>query len=194
MRPGGAPAKVTLEQAAGRVLRALDDAGVSHMLVGGLTSNYYGIPRATQDVDIVVQLTGHEPLRRVVESLGDGFSIDAQVSFETITGNARYVIRLPATPFVVELFVLGDDPFQQERFGRRVAIAIPQIGQQVYLPTPEDVVVQKVRWGRPKDLEDAKDVMAVQAEALDMEYIETWCTRHDTRQRLRAILDQIPPA
>jgi hypothetical protein len=89
---------------------------------------------------------------------------------------------------------LGDDPFQQERFRRRVAIAIPQIGQQVYLPTPEDVVVQKVRWGRPKDLEDAKDVVAVQGEALDMQYIETWCTRHDTHRRLRAILDQIPPA
>jgi len=185
---------VTLEQVAWRVLRALDDAGVAHMLVGGLTSNYYGIPRATQDVDIVVQLAGSEPLTRVAESLGDGFSIDAQVSFETITGNARYVIRLPATPFVVELFVLGDDAFQRERFGRRVAIAIPQIGRHVYLPTPEDVVVQKVRWGRPKALEDAKDVVAVQGETLDMDYIETWCTRHDTRQRLRAVLDQIPPA
>jgi len=90
--------------------------------------------------------------------------------------------------------VLGDDPFQQERFRRRVAIAIPQIGQRVFLPTAEDVVVQKVRWGRPKDLEDAKDVVAVQGETLDMGYIEMWCTRPDTRQRLRAILDQIPPA
>jgi hypothetical protein len=130
----------------------------------------------------------------MAESLGDGFAIDSQVSFETITGNARYVIRLPATPFVVELFVLGDDPFQQERFRRRVAIAIPQIGEHVYLPTAEDVVVQKLRWGRPKDLDDAKDVLAVQGEALDMGYIETWCTRHDTQQRLRVILDQIPPA
>lgn len=185
---------MTLEQAAGRVLHALDDAGVPHMLVGGLTANYYGIPRATQDVDVVVQLTGHEPLTRVVASLGEGFSLDAQVSFETITGNARYVIRLPGTPFVVELFVLGDDPFQQERFRRRVAIAIPQIGPHVYLPTAEDVVVQKVRWGRPKDLEDAKDVVAVQGEALDMGYIEAWCNRHQTRERLQAILDQIPPA
>lgn len=185
---------MTLEQVAGRVLHALDDAGVSHMLVGGLTSNYYGIPRATQDVDIVVQLTSSESLTRVAASLGDGFSIDTQVSFETITGNARYVIRLPATPFVVELFVLGDDSFQQERFRRRVSIAIPQIGPQVYLPTPEDVVVQKVRWGRPKDLEDAKDVIAVQGETLDLRYIEAWCTRHDTGQRLRDILDQIPPA
>ena len=95
---------------------------------------------------------------------------------------------------MVELFALGDDPFQQERFRRRVAIAIPQIGPHVYLPTPEDVVVQKIRWGRPKDLEDAKDVVAVQGEALDMQYIEAWCARHDTRQRLRAILDQSPPA
>jgi hypothetical protein len=47
------------------------------------------------------------------------------------------------------------------------------LGRTTWLPTAEDVVVQKLRWGRPKDLEDARDVLAVQGtESLDMAYIE----------------------
>jgi hypothetical protein len=184
---------MTLEGATGRVLDALEAAGVPHMLVGGLTANFYGIPRATQDADVVVQLDEADRLRRVADLLGSDFAIDPQPSFETITGNLRHVVRLPSTPFVVELFVLGDDAFQQERFRRRVVVRIPPIGERVCLPTPEDVVIQKIRWGRPKDLDDARDVLAVQGDILDMVYVEAWCDRHGTSERLRAVLAQIPP-
>jgi hypothetical protein len=54
--------------------------------------------------------------------LGPDFSLDPQVSFETPTGSIRPVIGLRGSPFIVELFLLGDDPFQQERFARRVSV------------------------------------------------------------------------
>ena len=57
-----------------------------------------------------------------------------------------------------------------------------------------DVVVQKLRWGRNKDLADARDVLAVQGpEALDMAYIEHWCGQHGTLARLHEALAGIPP-
>lgn len=166
---------MTLEQATSRVIGALEQAGIAH------TSNYYGIPRATQDADVVVQLTASVQRSRVADFLGPAFAIDSQASLETITGNLRHVVRLPATPFVVELFVLGDDPFQLERFRRRVPTRIPSLGDRVF------------RWGRPKDLEDARDVLAVQGDALDLPYIETWCGRHETLARLHTVLAQLPP-
>lgn len=184
---------MTLEEATGQVIEALQRADVPHMLVGGLTSNFYGIPRATQDADLVVQLDRPDQLSHVGDLLGSDFEVDRQASFETLTGNTRYVVRLPSTPFVFELFVLGDDPFQHERFRRRVTLSIPSIGEAICLPTPEDVVVQKLRWGRPKDLDDARDVLAVQGDDLDMAYIERWCARHDTSDRLDAVKRQIPP-
>jgi hypothetical protein len=52
-------------------------------------------------------------------------------------------------------------------------------GAKAWLPTAEDVIVQKLRWSalakRPKDFKDACDVMAVQAGNLDWPYIERWC-------------------
>lgn len=184
---------MTLEEAAGLMLGALDKAGVPHMLVGGLTANFYGIPRATKDVDIVIHLAAGKDLSAIEAALDAEFYFDPQVTFETFTGNIRHIVKLRSSPFVMELFELGADPFQQERFKRRVSLVVPQLGQRVFLPTAEDVVVQKIRWGRPKDLDDAKDVMAVQADSLDYLYIEAWCARHGTLDRLNLVRSEIPP-
>jgi hypothetical protein len=143
-------------------------------------------------VDIVIQLADKRLLSAVAAALGGDFDFDTQVTFETLTGNVRHIVRLPGTPFVIELFELGEDAFQQQRFARRVSLFVPQIGQSVSLPRPEDVVVQKIRWGRPKDLEDARDVLAVQGDDLEMKYIEVWCEKHGTLDRLKRLLAEIP--
>lgn len=56
------------------------------------------------------------------------------------------------------------------------------------------VIVQKLRWGRPKDIEDARDVLAVQTPAnLDMEYLARWCATHETAARLQQLLGELEP-
>lgn len=94
----------------------------------------------------------------------------------------------------MELFELGADPFVVERFSRRRPEWSGQLKRQVLLPTEEDVIVQKLRWGRPKDLEDARDVLAAQTPAkLDMDYINRWCDLHQTSGNLRSMLAEIEP-
>ena len=70
--------------------------------------------------------------------------------------------------------------------------AIDFEGRPVWLPTAEDVVVTKLRWSkggkRAKDLEDVKNVLAVQRGKLDLNYIRQWCDQHGTRQLLEQLL------
>ena len=122
-------------------------------------------------------------------------SIDPQVLFDTLTWGRRHVGQSrSAPPFNVELFETFDDPFVQEEFRRRREVFVPMLSRTTWLPTAEDVVVQKLRWGRNKDLDDARDVLAVQGpESLDMNYIESWCAQHGTTERLKAALNSIPP-
>ena len=92
------------------------------------------------------------------------------------------------------MFEVFEDPFVQSEFARRRRVFVPLLRRATWLPTPEDVVVQKLRWGRNKDLDDARDVLAVQGpESLDMAYIEAWCARHGTTDRLKTALAGIPP-
>jgi hypothetical protein len=183
---------MSLEDAARILLDALVEAGVQHMLVGGLSSNYYGIARSTKDVDVVIQLGMPSELRKLEALLPAAFEFDPQVTFESITGNIRHIIRLKGTPFVIELFELAKDDYQQCRFARRRETFVPQLDRKVAIPCGEDVIVQKLRWGRPKDLEDVRDVWAVQGNRLDHAYIQDWCRRLNIMDRYEGVKAKVP--
>ena len=85
----------------------------------------------------------------------------------------------------VELFELFDDPFVIAQFDRRRQFRSPQLMKEIWVPSAEDVVVQKLRWARPKGLQDALDVLAVQGtENLDLDYIRGWCEKHSSTGHL----------
>lgn len=182
------------EDATLAVIDALEAQGVPYMVVGSFSTNYYGIPRSTKDADLVVDPA---PLSfgRLSQDLGPDFVVDRQLSFETVTGTLRHEMRLKDDSFKIELFHLGGDPHDRERFGRRVQATM--LGRPVWLPTPEDVIITKLRWallaGRSKDRDDARDVIAVQGDRIDWGYVHAWCDRHGTRALLEEIRRSIPP-
>lgn len=172
-----------------RVLRALNELNVPYMIVGSLSSNMYGEPRMTKDADVVVQL-GDTPLSALLEKLGAAYTIDRQLGFETVTGTTRYHIRHSEDDFLVELFELTNDSHNQQRFARRRETTFG--GVKTFVPTAEDVLIQKLRWykrgKRPKDIQDAENVMEVQVGQLDLAYIRHWCDEHGTRELFEELL------
>jgi len=172
------------------VIDALNAAQIPYVLVGSFSSNYYGIPRSTQDADLVIELAGR-PVTDLKPHLPDSLHLDPQLEFETITFTKRNVITIDDTVFKVELFRLSDDAHDQERFRRRVQIRA--FGRDIQLPTAEDVIVTKLRWLRRKDVDDLESVIGVQGNQLDWDYIHYWCDQHGTRQMLDDIRSRIPP-
>ncbi len=186
---------MTLETLASKVVEAAEAAAVDFMVVGAFAAGAYGVPRSTRDVDLLVSVKTEGGLAAVIARLEPVVQFERQVVFDTLTWGRRHVgLSRTAPPFKVELFETFEDPFVRSEFARRQQIFLPVLGRATWLPTPEDVVVQKLRWGRPKDLEDARDVLAVQGTGtLDMAYIEKWCGQHGTRERLKTALAGIPP-
>jgi hypothetical protein len=158
------------------------------MAVGSFSSNVYGQPRSTKDADFVLEL-GDQSVNAVLAELGQDFVLEPQMSFETITATSRYRVCHRHSAFLLELFLLSDDPHDRERFERRIRGEIG--GRAVYVPTAEDVVVTKLRWSRAgkrqKDVDDVLGVLRVQSGRLDLDYIRRWCDRHGTR----ALFDQL---
>jgi hypothetical protein len=167
-----------------RVVDALNACKVPYLLAGSFASNYYGIPRSTQDADFVLQHAGGVG-GEFAAQLGAAFDLDPQWSFETVTGNYRQYLRHVGTSFKIELFQLSADEHDQARFARRLERVL--FDRVVWFLSPEDVVVSKLRWARSKDEEDVKDVLIVQGDKIDMAYVESWCLRHGTIATLRKI-------
>jgi hypothetical protein len=164
------------DEAVWLLIDRLNEIGADYMIVGSFSSNAYGIARSTKDADFVVQID--ETIRRkLLAGLPADFKIENQVSFETVTGHRRQILNIPKIPYVIELFDLSDEAFDQSRFERRVKTTMA--GRTAWLPSASDVVIQKLRWAtlakRSQDMVDATNVIKVSGEFLDWPYIERWC-------------------
>jgi len=172
----------TGEDAVAALLDILNQQEVPYMIVGSFSSNRYGVPRATHDADFVVGAKGIEWMKHLSD-LPEEFELDPQASFEMVTATRRRIIEIPSLPFTIELFELSSDEHDQLRFSRRRKLTL--LGREAYLPTAEDVIIQKLRWSRgakrSKDFADVVSVLQVQGPArLDWDYIEEWCGKHET--------------
>ena len=154
------------------VIDALEQAKIAYMLSGSLSSMYYSFPRATVDADFVLDL-GESNLSALAELLGPGFRVDLQMAFEAVGGTTKNVVDVVGSPFKIKLFRLSSQPFDRQRFSRRVRVNL--LGRKIWIPTPEDVIVQKMIWNRPKDREDVLGVIAANRMSLDRDYLNHWC-------------------
>jgi hypothetical protein len=153
------------------------------MIVGSYSSNFYGVPRSTKDADLVVNLDQAD-WKKLSSILPPGLELEQQSGFEMVTSTRKELIRVKNSVFEIELFHLSKDAHDSVRFNRRHKVPIIP-GVEAYLPTAEDVIIQKLRWSRganrPKDFADVVAVMQVQGPArLDWSYIEEWCGKHET--------------
>ncbi|MBC7856487.1 MAG: hypothetical protein IAF94_23910, partial [Pirellulaceae bacterium] len=142
------------------VIDALEAEQIPYMLVGSFSSNFYGIPRSTEDGDLVIELGGRS-LANLRHRLLAPFQFDPQLTFENATGTHKNVVSVKGSTSKVELFRLSSEPHDQERFRRRVPVRY--LDRQVILPTAEDVVITKLNWlkllNRIKDREDVRNVV-----------------------------------
>jgi hypothetical protein len=178
------------------LIKAFDRHSIPYMIVGSYSSNFYGIPRSTKDADLVVHLpaAGWSQLPAI---LPEGIELEDQMSFEMVTSTKRELLRVKNSLFQIELFKLSEDSHDQLRFERRTMVGIFP-GTHVFLPSPEDVIIQKLRWSlgakRPKDFSDTVAVMQVQGNSLDWSYIESWCATHGTLEILAEAKAEAAPA
>jgi len=177
------------------VLDALNELGTPYMVVGSVATNFYCVPRSTQDADIVVPPRLTETARQLSRQL-EGLRFDPQLAFESVTATTKALLHTDEHDFHIELFELGDDEHDQQRFARR--IRVETLGTHAWIATLEDMIVTKLRWaqhaGREKDVADVRNLISVQTDTIDWPYVESWCDLHGTRELLNRLrCECIPP-
>ena len=79
----------------------------------------------------------------------------------------------------------------RERLVRRQRVRA--FDQSTYMATAEDMIVTKLRWAslahRAKDVDDARNMIAVRGADLDWGYLTRWCARHAAAARRAPPID-----
>jgi hypothetical protein len=163
----------------------LSDCGISFMLTGSFVSSYYGDPRTTRDLDLVIN-AAEPPDESIVtfvslcEASGWYTSTTAALgplNPDRVPGEDRrqFDVIDAASGWKADIMWAKDRLFSQSEFDRRVSINL--LGQIVQVPTPEDVILAKLEWGAnrtSRQFDDAVSVLQVIGTTLDFGYLRFW--------------------
>jgi hypothetical protein len=181
------------------ILEALKVTGIEYLIGGAIAEWAWGEPRATQDLDIVINLP--------VESIGK-FSkelekrdmlVPADIILDAMI-EERADIPLSAihlySGLKADIYLMRDgDMLRQSAFERRVLVDYGMPIGNVYVHSPEDLILYKLSYlglsGQPKHARDIAAILRARKNELDMIYIEKWITQLGLDAIWKEILDSI---
>jgi hypothetical protein len=148
--------------------RALD-AAFNYAIIGGLAVGAWGFPRATRDIDLlIVSGTPPESLLLFFSQRGYGTELTRHPG-----DPLPLMIRLqspgkPGRTVAIDVIV-STRRWEAEMVAEAHALVFGQT--RIRVAGPEDIICLKLRVGGPLDMVDAVEMIKVNREILDREYL-----------------------
>jgi tRNA nucleotidyltransferase/poly(A) polymerase len=124
---------------------------VRYLVIGGIAAVLHGVPRATFDLDILIEASP-DNARRLLDSLTEAnfatatpITADELLAYEVTVFKDRVRIDVQTSTPGIKF----DDAWQNRE-------AMSYQGQEFYVASKEDLIASKRAAGRGKDLEDVR--------------------------------------
>jgi len=161
-----------------RLVKLLDQAGVPFMVAGSFASAAHGLPRTTQDLDVVIDPPSAAALDLLVASMSsDAYYVDAMTARDALRHRSMFNVVDFASGWKVDFIVRKNRAFSREEFSRRMSITLLDV--PVFVASAEDTVVAKLEWSRlsggsERQRRDVAGIIATVGDDLDREYVARW--------------------
>ncbi|MBL8877294.1 MAG: hypothetical protein JNM86_16000 [Phycisphaerae bacterium] len=187
----------------GLICSRIESLGLEYFVVGSTASIFFGEPRLTQDVDLVVELPSWKVRDLVALFPEPDFYVSDIAAREAVDHGGMFnVIHVPSG-FKADLVVFQGESFDEAQLSRKRRVTISGV-QQVWMAAPEDVILKKLVYYKEgssdKHLRDITGMIRVlgwsdaplSGEAgIDRGYLEHWALRLGVAAEWRAILTKL---
>lgn len=159
-----------------KVRAALEAAGIPYFVTGSFASSAHGIPRSTNDIDIVIAPSPQQLESLLKQFPETDFATDRDDAFDALSRKSLFNIVDYATMWKIDFIIRQPTPFDASRFARRGIVDIA--GVMLYTASAEDILLAKLWWAKLGESElqikDAAGIIQVQGDSLDLGYVNRW--------------------
>lgn len=133
------------------VFRSFQEHEVKYVVIGGIASVLHGVPRATFDLDILIEATFDNTRRLLAALLDAGLGTASLTTIEAVLANEITIFRdrvrvdvQTSTPGIT-----FEDAWQRRK-------TMSYHGQEFFILSKPDLIASKRAAGREVDIEDAR--------------------------------------
>jgi len=184
-------------QAFQEVLSTLDRFEISFFIGGSVASGSFGLPRQTNDIDIVADIET-AIVDDLCNDLSKSFYVDRDEMRRAIERGISFNLIHLKSVFKFDIFPVGANPFVRSELSRRRYTTAPVAGlENIEFPvaSAEDTILSKLVWFQKsgatseRQWQDVLGVLRVQAGRLDRAYMDQWAEELGIKGLLAKAID-----
>lgn len=161
------------------VITKFELESIDYFMVGSMATMYYGQPRFTRDLNLVVRLRPRQVFRfENLFPLSDFYCPPIDVIQDEVNRKGSFNLIHQASGIKVDIVLDKETEFYKSEFTRRQKVKITE-GLVVYLASPEDLIIKKLDYYREgqseKHLSDIRDL--IMNVPLDEAYLQNWVSK-----------------
>ncbi len=173
------------------LVERLAACGIPYMTAGSFGSAFHGEPRATNDVDIVIDPTA-EQIEEFLGRLDPNYYVDRKTAVDAVARRSMFNVIDTLSGWKADLIIRKSRPFSREEFSRRATTDVA--GHEVFILSPEDAILSKLEWAKKGDserqLKDVETILREQRGKLDIDYLQKWARELAVDGQLNELLER----
>lgn len=163
------------------ISKLLTELQIPYLLTGGFAASYYGYPRATHDIDFVleIEMAQYPKLEKALRQLPNSFLVDWEEVKKGIKQHLHFNVLHVDSGIKVDFWSVKKSDFNVSRFKRKKKAAI--FNEKIWLVSPEDLILIKLKWCKEvrseRHMRDCVGIIKIQEEKLDNRYLLHWAKK-----------------
>ncbi|NJK87634.1 MAG: hypothetical protein HC906_18330 [Bacteroidales bacterium] len=157
------------------VVSLLDNGKLPYLISGSLAYNFYAVPRATRDIDVIIEM-GEKDIDFFIFNLKNKYYFNKSAIEDAVHRKNMFNIIHFESGYKLDIILLSDDLFEKNKFSRKVKIQYEN-DLFLWIITAEDLIISKLRWIQQLESNlhknDIKQLLLYPG--LNMDYIYKWC-------------------
>jgi hypothetical protein len=147
------------------IAASCDELGIRYMVVGSFASTAHGVPRSTQDLDLVIDPTADQLEHLLARFEPEAFYVDAEVARDALRRRSMFNVIDMRSGWKIDLVIRKARRFSVEELARRQITSI--LGVDVAAASAEDTIIAKLEWAKEgrseRQLDDVAGILRVRA-------------------------------